>query len=121
MSEVFSSHTMLSAYNALAVRCWEDPSVRRRLIESPRDALAAYGWELPEGTRVRIELVEPGPDAQQLGPEQIVAHWRHGIEAGDLVIRIAAEPPDVEPAELGEDELSRVSAGAYGGPSLYPT
>ena len=121
MSEVFSSHSMLSAYNALAVRCWEDPGVRRRLTESPHDALAAYGWEVPEGTRVRIEFVELGPDSQRLGPEQIVVHWRHGLEAGDLVIRIAAEPPAVESAELGEDDLSRVSAGAVTAPSFYPT
>ena len=112
MSEVFSSHSMLSAYNALAVRSWEDPSIRGRLTESPRDALAAYGWELPEDTRVRIEFVEPAPDSPQLGPEQIVAHWRHGIEAGDLLIRIAAEPPDVESAELAR---GRPVAGLGGG------
>lgn len=107
MTDVVSSHSMLTAYNALAMRSWEDPSVRERLTSAPRDALAAYGWEIPEDTRVRIEFVDAGPDARQLGPEQIVQHWRHGLEAGELVIRIADEP-------------ARVSAGAHTPPSIYP-
>jgi hypothetical protein len=111
---------MLTAYNALAVRCWEDPSARRRLAEAPRDALAAYGWEVPAGTRVRIEFVATGPESRQVGPDQIVAHWRHGLETGDLVIKIAADPPDVEASELDEDELAGVSAGAYNTPAMYP-
>jgi hypothetical protein len=111
---------MLTAYNALAVRCWEDPSARRRLSESPRDALAAYGWEVGPETRVRIEFVEQ-ERSQPVGPEQIVSHWRRGLEAGDLVIKIAAQPPELEPAELDESELAGVSAGAYNTPAMYPT
>ena len=109
MAEVISGHSMLTAYNALAVRCWEDSSARRRLAEAPRDALAAYGWEVPPDTRVTIEFVETGPDTRSIGPERIVAHWRHGLESGDLRIKIAAEPPEV------------VSAGAYSAPTFYPT
>jgi hypothetical protein len=108
VAEVISGHSMLTAYNALAVRCWEDPGARRRLAEAPRDALAAYGWEVPPGTRVTIEFVDAGRDARSLGPEQIVAHWRHGLESGDLRIKIAAEPP------------AAVSAGASTAPGSYP-
>jgi hypothetical protein len=111
---------MLTAYNALAVRCWEDPGARRRFAESPRDALAAYGWEVPPETRVTIEFVPPDADSRPVGPDQIVAHWRRGLEAGELRIKIAAEPPDVESAELDESELAGVSAGAYAAPSTYP-
>ena len=120
MSDVMSGHSMLTAYNALAVRCWEDPSARRRLGESPREALAAYGWEVPETTRVRIEFVELDSGSDGVGPEQIVSHWRRGLDAGELVIKIATEPPHVESAELDEDELSGISAGAYTPPSMYP-
>jgi hypothetical protein len=120
VEEVISGHSMLTAYNALAMRCWEDPDACRRFSELPREALAAYGWEVPEETAVRIEFVELGPEAQQVGPDQIVAHWRHGLETGELVIKIAAEPPPVESAELGEDELTAVSAGAYSPLSSYP-
>lgn len=109
MADVFSSHSMLSAYDALAARCWEDPGARRRVIDAPRDALAAYGWELPGETSVRIEFVEPDRDARQLAPEQIVEVWRRGIEAGELTIRIADEPP------------AGVSAGGRSAPSIYPT
>ncbi len=84
---------MLSAYDALAARCWEDPAVRRRFIDAPRDALDAYGWELPDETSVRIEFVAPGGDSKQLAPEQIVEVWRRGIEAGELTIKIAEEAP----------------------------
>jgi hypothetical protein len=100
---------MLSAYDALAARCWEDQSARQRVIDAPRDALAAYGWELPGETSVTIEFVEPGQDAKQLAPEQIVAVWRRGIEAGELTIKIADESP------------AGVSAGGRSGPSIYPT
>lgn len=96
MADVLSSHSMLTAYNALAVRSREDPSARRRFAEAPRDALAAYGWELPEGTRVKIEYVEPAPGSRLLDPDQIVAVWRRGIDAGELTIRIADEPPEVD-------------------------
>ena len=120
MAEVESSHSMLTAYNALAVRCWEEPGARELIANAPREALAAYGWEVPAGTRVEIVFVDSGPDAPQLDPEQIVAVWRRGTETGELVIKIAAEPPPVEAAELGEDELSGVSGGAYDAPSIYP-
>ena len=119
MSEVISSHSMLTAYDALAVRCWEDPDARRRIAENPREALAVYGWEVDPEVRVRIEFVELG-DSRHLGPEQIVAHWRHELETGELAIKIAADPPAVDSAELGEEELSGVSAGSYA-PSIYPT
>jgi hypothetical protein len=99
---------MLSAYNALAERCWEDPGARQRLIDAPRDALAAYGWELPGETSVRIEFVEPGRDSKQLAPEQIVEVWRRGIEAGELTIKIAEEAP------------AGVPAGGRPPPSTYP-
>jgi hypothetical protein len=112
---------MLTAYNALAVRCWEDPGARRRFADSPRDALAAYGWEVPPETRVSIEFVASDADTRPIGPEQIVAHWRRGLESGELRIKIAAEPPEVAAAELDEGELASISAGAYSTPSLYPT
>ena len=111
MTEVVSSHSMLTAYNALAVRCWEDPDARRRFSESPREALAAYGWEVSPEISVRIEFVAP-VGSRQLSPEQIVAHWRHALETGELMIKIAAEPPQVE---------SAVSGAAYTPPSVYPT
>ena len=120
MTEVLSSHSMLTAYTALANRCWEDPGARTRLASAPRDALAAYGWEVPEGTRVEIEFVDQA-GSRQLDADQIVAVWRRGIETGELRIKIADEPPEVESAELGEAELSGVSAGAYTPPSIYPT
>jgi hypothetical protein len=112
---------MLTAYNALAVRCWEDPGARRKFAESPRDALAAYGWEVGPETRVTIEFVALDADARPIGPDQIVAHWRRGLELGDLRIKIAEEPPEVEAGELDEGELTSVSAGAYNVPAMYPT
>jgi hypothetical protein len=120
LADVTSGHSMLTAYNALAVRCWEDPAAAQRFSESPREALAAYGWEIPEDTEVRIEFVDLGPGSNRLEPEQIVAHWRRGLDAGRLVIRIASDPPPVRNAELAEDELADVAAGAYTAPSFYP-
>jgi hypothetical protein len=108
VADVFSSHSMLSAYDALAARCWEDPAVRRRLIDAPRDALAAYGWDLPGETSVRIEIVAPGGDSKQLAPEQIVEVWRRGIEAGELTIKIVEEAP------------AGVPAGGRPPPTTYP-
>jgi hypothetical protein len=117
VAEILTGHSMLTAYNALAVRAWEDPGARRRFAEAPRDALAAYGWEVPPDTRVAIEFVEAGSGARGLGPEQIVAHWRHGLEGGDLRIKIPAEPPA---AELSGDESAEISAGDYAAPRIYP-
>ena len=120
MEEVPSKHSMLTAYNALAVRCWEDPAARARFVDAPREALAVYGWEVPESTAVTIELVDAEGDVRQLSADEIVNVWRRGMETGELRIKIAAEPPEVEPGELSEEELDRVTGGAYTGPSNYP-
>lgn len=99
MAEVPSAHSMLTAYGALAVRCWEDPAARQRFAGAPREALEAYGWEVPDRARVSIEFVELEPGAPRLGPDQIVTVWRRQMDAGELRIKIAAEPPGGEPGD----------------------
>lgn len=120
MEVVPSKHSMLTAYNALAERCWNEPAARERIAAEPRDALAVYGWEIPEGTDVTIEFVEVDPESRRLRADEVANVWRRGIETGELRIKIAAAPPDVEADELTADELERVSAGSYDSPPIYP-
>jgi hypothetical protein len=121
LEAVPSKHSMLTAYNALAVRSWEDPTARERFARLPREALAVYGWEAPESTDVTIEFVDLDPDSRHLTADEVVNVWRRGMETGELRIKIAKEPPPTETAELSDSELGAISAGAYTAPSIYPT
>ena len=113
---------MLSAYGEVAQRCWRDDEIRDSVLADPRSAFGEFGWEIPEETRVELEFVDCSSDrVEMLDAEGVAAYWRRSIEAGDLRIGIAEEPPDVDFAELTERELEGVSAGTYNTPPLYPT
>ena len=120
MEGVPSKHSMLTAYNALAERCWSDPAARERLTAKPREALAVYGWEVPESIDVTIEFVDLEPGSRRLNADEIANVWRRGMETGELRVKVATEPPEIDSGELSLDELEQISAGAYNTPSVYP-
>jgi hypothetical protein len=121
LEEVPSKHSMLTAYNALAERCWNEPGARERFADAAREALAVYGWEVPSEVEVSIEFVELDPGSRRLTADEVANVWRRGVETGDLRIKIATEPPAIESAELSPVELEAVSAGAYSPPAIYPS
>ena len=40
--------------NKVIVRAWTDPAYKSKLIDSPHDALAEMGMNVPEGTKVTV-------------------------------------------------------------------
>jgi hypothetical protein len=103
----------LSAYTGLVQKAWEDDDFMGRAQAEPNAALAEHGWELPEGTEVRIEVTE-FDEAQLQDPpssEAIAASWRQGIEAGDLVVVVPTSPATEEPETISDEELAGVDGG----------
>lgn len=104
---------MLTAYTELARRAWEDEDFKERALSDARAALAESGWEVPEETEVRIEMIEVGEDApERLDVSELLAGWRQAIDAGELRILVPAAPPPAEAEELSDEELSRVAGGS---------
>jgi hypothetical protein len=108
----------LSAYTGLVQKTWEDEGFKERALAEPRAALAEHGWEVADGTEVRIEVVEF--DAANIedppAPEAIAAAWKDGIESGELGILVPSAPPASEPELISDEELAGVDGGFTGPP-----
>jgi hypothetical protein len=113
MAEAPDQQTMLRAYIQVAQRSWEDEAFKSRLAESPREALAEAGWELPAETAVEVGFFDPEEVEGEAPPvEEIAAAWKSGIESGTLRIAFPdSPPPQLETAELSDEQLQAASGG----------
>jgi hypothetical protein len=109
--------TMMRAYMQVAQRSWEDEAFKSCLAESPLEALAAAGWELPEGTTVEVGFFDPEEVEGEPPPvEEITAAWASGIESGTLRIAVAdSPPPQLETTELSDEQLQGATGGICAG------
>jgi hypothetical protein len=104
---------MLAAYVDAARAGWQDPGQMDRLEREPRTVLAEHGWSAPEGVELHCDVVEvqTGASASSAGVEDIVAHWRRGIEAGEVRFAVPRQPVELEPQAISDEELAGVSGG----------
>jgi hypothetical protein len=119
MDQSTNENVMMSGYMEAALRSWKDADFKRRLSESPKEALAEAGWEIPGEVEVDVVFFDTADVAGREPPSaaQMTGSWAKGIETGNLRLAISNSAPDsVATVEIGEDELSAVGGGHCAGP-----
>jgi hypothetical protein len=93
-----------ATYRRLVARAWDDEAFKQRLIATPAAVLKEHGVEIPAGVDVKVLEDRTEPE----------------FGANTVVLPL---PPKPSAAELSEDELDAVAAGAagWGTPAQAPT
>jgi hypothetical protein len=105
---------MMSGYMEAALRSWNDEEYRRRLADSPRDALAEAGWDVPVGVEVETVFFDAADYGDRTPPSvaELTEHWAQGIERGRLKVAFSeSAPASLETSELSDEQLTKVGGG----------
>jgi hypothetical protein len=81
------TYTSGAAYAKLVAQVWSDPAFKAKLIANPAAALAAVGVSVPSGLTIKV------------------------VENTDKMVHLVL-PPAPPSAEISEDALETVAAGA---------
>ena len=84
---------MTEQKNALAqlfAACWKDEALKARFMAHPKDVLAEYDMDVPDGMDVKV------------------------VENADNCVHITMPAPPASDGDLSDDELSNAAGGAYG-------
>jgi hypothetical protein len=103
----------INVYTKALVTSWSSEEYTQRLTDSPRNALAEVGLELPANARISIIKTIPeesDPTAARGHLDRQVALWQVGLDTGYYELYIPSTP-QVDAENLDLNELQAVAGG----------
>ncbi|AKU15598.1 hypothetical protein [Luteipulveratus mongoliensis] len=101
----------VGAYTRTLIAAWSNEEFAAKLESDPRPALAENGIELPADAKIKVDRSDPS-DGHQGTLDTQVALFEEGQKTGVYEFHIPTSP-QVDMAELNEDELAGVAGGDF--------
>ncbi len=102
----------VSAFTRLLTRAWSDEAYAAKLESHPTEAAAESGLTVPAGSEVVVVRDFEGEysDDKTEKIDAQVALWQSGASTGRYELHVP-RTPQIDTAELSEDELESVAGG----------